>query len=605
MKRLYKKLAAYTKRLRTQLFLAYFLLFALFFVAIAALVTLGFRGLLVEQIGASRMDVLRQIAERANTVKTSSVTLSNLYSYEILAQDMLSEEQTAGQRSQARIYLNEQKRMYDDVFSRVGLGYEVTLLGENGFFYTSDAGGPDAQTLGQQLWYRRLLTNLREADTGEVQFSRTFESAQKDGHYQFAAGRLLGGGPDKSVLLVVIDEQLLENLYTSVQNEEGEIYIYDQDGFIVSHPNKKMLGKQFIDVGYMERAYGRNSSAIVTKRAQDYLLTTYLDDATGWTIVEEIPTRVPFAALNRVYLLVACLLAAGLVLAIVLALYMSRRVARPLTQLSAAMGEFGGRENFRPLPADTGTQEIDSLRESFNHMAVEIFHLMDAVQEREQQKRVLEMNFLRAQINPHFLYNMLFSIRCTVEIGKNEQAAQMIDAFSDLLRSTLAVKDSTIPLRDELESTRKYLVVQKLRYGEKVHYEIDMQEGSERCMVPALILQPLVENAIFHGLEAKEDADMIVIASTLKDGELLLSVTDDGAGIDREKLEQVRARYSRPRVRGASSIGMANVHNRIRLNYGEGYGLFVESAPGIGTTATLRMPAIFGQEENDESSDRG
>ena len=118
--------------------------------------------------------------------------------------------------------------------------------------------------------------------------------------------------------------------------------------------------------------------------------------------MEEIPTRVPFAALNRVYLLVACLLAAGLVLAIVLALYMSRRVARPLTQLSAAMGEFGGRENFRPLPADTGTQEIDSLRESFNHMAVEIFHLMDAVQEREQQKRVLEMNFLRAQINPHF-----------------------------------------------------------------------------------------------------------------------------------------------------------------------------------------------------------
>ena len=98
---------------------------------------------------------------------------------------------------------------------------------------------------------------------------------------------------------------------------------------------------------------------------------------------------------------------------------------------------------------------------------------------------------------------------------------------------------------------------------------------------------------------------MIVIASTLKDGELLLSVTDDGVGMDREKLEQVRARYSRPRVRGASSIGMANVHNRIRLNYGEGYGLFVESAPGIGTTATLRMPAIFGQEENDESSDRG
>ena len=606
MKALCQQLARQSRRLRNQLFFAYFLMFILFFVSVSAVLLLVVRGLLIDQIGGSRLDVLRQIAERANIVKTSSITLSNLYSYEIQNGQYLSAPLTDAQQAQATLYLDSQKQMYDEVFSHIGLGYETVLLGSNGFDYHSRRSGADVRALEQQIWYRHLLVNLSQAPVGEVQFSRTFGNTMNGKRvYQFAVGRLLDAGPNPSVLLVLIDEEILEELYASTQSQGSEIYIYDQDGFIVSHSNKKMLGKQFIDVDYMRDVYGINSYDTVTKSGESYLLSTYLDEETGWTIVEEIPTRVIFGALDRVYLIIGCILAAALVLAVAVSLYMSRRVSRPLTELSSAMDEFGSRD-FTALEADTGTLEIDHLRESFNHMAVEIFHLMDAVQEREQQKRVLEMNFLRAQINPHFLYNMLFSIRCTVEIGKSEQAAQMIGAFIDLLRSTLAVKDSTIPLCEELESTRKYLVVQKLRYGEKVNYEIDMQEGTECCMVPPLILQPLVENAIFHGLEAKPDADMVVIASTLQGDDLLLTVTDDGAGMDAETLARVRARCLHPKVKGANSIGMANVHNRIRLNYGEGYGLSIESAPGIGTTVTLRIPAIFQKKgDGDESPDCG
>ena len=231
---------------------------------------------------------------------------------------------------------------------------------------------------------------------------------------------------------------------------------------------------------------------------------------------------------------------------------------------------------------------------------------MAAVREREGQKRQLEMNFLRAQINPHFLYNMLFSIRCTIEVGKSSQAAQMLSAFTDLLRSTLAVKAPLIPLQEELESTRKYLVVQKLRCGDKINYEFDVQPGTKNCLVPPLILQPLVENAIFHGLEAKPDADMLVISTAFKDGDLLLTVTDDGAGMGPEELAAVRERMSRPPEKDGNSIGMANVHSRIRLNWGEPYGLTVDSTPEIGTTVTLRMPAVFSEERNDhEGTDRG
>lgn len=605
MRALCKKLMGQAARLRSQLFLAYFVLFAAFFIVVSLLLITMVRGLLVDQIGGSRLDVLRQIAERANIVKTSSVTLSNLYTYEITSHRYLEDRPGEQALTAAATYLDQQKQVYDEVFAHIGLGYEVVFLGENGFCYSSSPTAGWQEAVTQQLWYRHLLEGLRQAAPGGVRFSRAFPAITGGEGYQFAAGRLVAGPDGDGVLLILIDEQLLEDLYASVQGQGSEIFLYDQDGLVVSHSDKKMLGKQFFDVEYMRSTYGINSYDIVARQGRDYLLSTFLDEEMGWTIVEMIPTMAIFGAMDRLYWMIGCLLAAVLLLALLLSFYMARRVARPLSELSGAMDQFGTPE-FVPPAAATGTQEIDHLQQSFNHMAVEIGRLMAAVREREAQKRQLEMNFLRAQINPHFLYNMLFSIRCTIEVGKSGQAARMLDAFTDLLRSTLAVKDPVIPLGEELESIRKYLVVQKLRYGDKVNYEFDVQPGAELCLVPPLILQPLVENAIFHGLEAKPDAGMLVISATLKDDALLITVNDDGAGMDAARLAAVRARLSRPPEKDGNSIGMANVHNRIRLNCGEGYGLTVDSMPGIGTTVTLRMPALFSEErKKHEGTDRG
>lgn len=173
----------------------------------------------------------------------------------------------------------------------------------------------------------------------------------------------------------------------------------------------------------------------------------------------------------------------------------------------------------------------------------------------------------------------------------------MLGAFIDLLKSTLAVKDTMVPLSDELETTRKYMVVQKLRYGEKINYEIEMQEGTEDCMVPPLILQPLVENAIFHGLEAKNEAGTVIIESVFQGENLLVTITDDGVGMDSETLKNVQESCGKTVIKDAHSIGISNVHNRIRLNYGEDYGMFVESSLGMGTTITLLMPAVIQKEE--------
>ncbi len=600
-----KKIAVYWKKLRTQLFLTYFLVFTFFFTAVSVLVSGSIRDLLLDQIGSNRTAVLRQIGERADIVKTSSITLSNLYRYEIQSNGFLEKGMSEEAGEKARRYLDSQKEIYDEVFSRIGLGYEVVLMGENGFIYNSDSANVDVSTWMHQPWFKYLLAALNSGTDETVEFSRTFSTNENGSSvYRFAAGQMLDWGGSRSVLLILIDEQQLENLYVSTQEQGGEVYIYDQNGFIVSHSNKKMLGKQFIDVDYMQNEYGTNRSNIIKKLGESYVLSTYLDEKTGWTIVEESPTRIILGALNQTYWIMGCLLATGLILALGVSVYISRRVSNPLTELSNAMDKFGTPE-FTTSPVGNSTQEIGSLQESFRHMAVEISSLMEIIREREQQKRKLEVNFLRAQINPHFLYNTLFSIRCAVEVGKNSQAAQMLGAFIDLLRSTLSVKDNTVPLRDELLTTRKYLVVQKLRYGEKVHYEVEMQSGTELCMVPPLILQPLVENAIFHGLEAKSQGGTVVIESALQGENLLLTITDDGAGMDEETLNQARANCEKNVVKDAHSIGMSNVHNRIRLNYGDGYGLTLESSKGIGTTITLLMPAVIQKEESYESSGGG
>lgn len=572
------------KQLKMQVFFAYFLVLSTSVLVLGIGVTMVARQLLTDQIGGSRLDLLRQISERTNTVKTSATTLSGLYRYELAS--VRDADPTQEQMNEYLTALNEK---YKGVFEPIGMDHDLVVVSLE-YVYSSLPEGELPPYMEDQLWYRRLRQNLLNAQAGTVMFSSTFRSA--DESYQFAAAQLVEQGENECMLLVLMDENVLERLYEPTQETGSNIYIYDQDGRIVSHSNKKMLGKQFVDAEQMVQLYGTNQFSMIEKLGSDYLLTTYLDETTGWTIVEEIPSRNLFGVLDHMYVLICTILAICLVASLLVAVYQSRRISLPLTQLSNAMNNFGGRD-FTPLPADTGTMEIDCLRQSFNHMAGEIFKLMDEVTEQERQKRVAEMNFLRAQINPHFLYNMLFSIRCTVEMGKSSQAVQMIEAFTDLLKTTLKITGDTIPLADEFESTRKYLVVQKLRYGEKVHFEMDLGKGTGDCMVPPLLLQPLVENAIFHGLEARCDADMIVVASALDGEDLLLTVTDDGAGMDADTLAKVYAdilAWQDGREKQSDSIGLANVHNRIRLNYGERYGVHIDSVPGIGSTVTLRLP---------------
>ena len=594
IKKYWEKFKQASGKLKTQLYLGYGVTFAVLSILIISFLFLGVKQLMMDQIGQSRLDVLKQISERSNTIKNSTITISNLYRYDEEVQRCLNENGLSEEEmGQAGRYLDGVKENYDRVFHDVGVAYDVVILGDNGFRYASRGRDHyDFDGLESQLWYKRSY----DAENDIVfisSFREKFDLSSREERYVFAAFRRVAGteGGETGTILVNVDEKYLEDLYGTAE-DRSNLYIFDKKGNIVSSREKSLLGKNFIGVDNFRRLYGENEYHIIKKLGQDYLLSNYYDPQTGWTIVEEMPCAVILQPLNQALVLLLAIVSGCLLAGTGAACYMSERISKPIRKLCRLMDRVK-QGDFDVISDIRGYEEVNQLKDSFNEMAAEIKKLLEDIRDNEMQKRKSEMDFLRAQINPHFLYNTLFSIQCMIELKKNDQAVLMMAAFTDLLKKTLSVDTDFITLKEEFESTEKYLVLQQIRYGDKIHYECEMGAETEQCLVPALIIQPIVENAIFHGIEAKEEAGLIIVESVVSEGVLLITVSDDGVGLDGKELARMTAQFGEREYQSGRSIGILNVLNRIKINFGEEYGLTVESEPGIGTSVTMRLPAVL------------
>lgn len=547
---------------------------------------------MINEIGATRVDVLSQIGERSNTVKNSSITISNLYNLDSLLLSALCEKLDKEEEKEVKVHLDNMKKNYDVVFRDVGIAYDVIVIGENGFCYSSQAGDNyNFSSLKNQLWYKKIYER-----NGEITFISSFKDifGTEKTKYVFSASRIVHDSEGKVVgtLLINIDEKYLANLYDSTLNGNNNIYIIDRKGNIISHNNKSMRGMNFIDVEKFKQLYGENEFHIIKKSQGDYLISNYYDQQTGWTIIEEMRCAAVFSKIYYAVYIIFFVMGVCLVIALFVSYYISERVSRPVLNLCCSMEQVK-KGNFDVISNVGGYDEINQLKDSFNSMAQEIKKLLEDIKRNEYYKRQTELDFLRAQINPHFLYNTLFSIKCLIELEKNEQVSYMISAFIELLKMTLRKDTDFISLEEEFLTTEKYLILQQFRYGDMISFEFELDEKTKNCKVPALILQPLVENAIFHGIEAKNDMGIVVISSNIKDNLLMISVVDDGIGMNDETIESILEKCNDKEYKRSEFIGIANVSKRIKINYGEEYGIHITSEVGIGTTISVELPVIM------------
>lgn len=237
-----------------------------------------------------------------------------------------------------------------------------------------------------------------------------------------------------------------------------------------------------------------------------------------------------------------------------------------------------------------GGEEVEALSTSMNAMIIKINELIDQVTEEQKRLRKSEFELLQAQINPHFLYNTLDAIMWLIEAGEREQAVSMVRNLSEFFRTSLNQGKDIITIEEELKHVRSYLEIQKTRYQDILDYEIDVPETLYGYTIPKITLQPLVENALYHGIKNKRGKGMIKITGQTEDEKIVITVSDNGAGMSPERLKEVDDAIENGIPSEGHIYGVYNVNERIKLNEGDGFGLRFESELGEGTRVKVILP---------------
>lgn len=366
--------------------------------------------------------------------------------------------------------------------------------------------------------------------------------------------------------------------------QHGYCYLMDERGNMVYHPQQQLLY-----AGLKKEEAGRLACLGDGTYVEDTVIyTTQKVPNSTWRVVGvsyiDETVNESFWQMTRIILIAAALI---LVAAVVVGFVLSCIISRPLQKLETAMEAFEQNADGFVFNSITGTREVEELSDSFCHMVGRIQRLMTAVREEEVALRKTELKALQAQINPHFLYNTLDTIVWLVETGKNEQAVEMVTSLSNFFRSSLSQGRDIITLGEEEIHVRSYLEIQQVRYRDILRYEIHVQPELRGCVLPKLTLQPLVENALYHGIKLRRGLGCILVDAAQEDDRVRITVRDDGAGMPPERLQQLRQSLDTEEQVG---FGLRTVYRRLRLLYGEQCSMELESEPGAGTTVTLRFP---------------
>ena len=278
-----------------------------------------------------------------------------------------------------------------------------------------------------------------------------------------------------------------------------------------------------------------------------------------------------------------------LVLFLFLSYYIPLSITSPIRRLTqvtdqVAKGDLTVRSDV------TGGVEAQVLSDSLNTMIDKINELLEQVKTEQIRLRKAEFELLQSQINPHFLYNTLDAIVWLAEAGEQKKVVSMVGSLSDFFRISLNQGQDILDVKEELQHVRSYLEIQQMRYQDILQYEICVPEELNHCQIPKITLQPLVENALYHGIKNKRGKGMIRIEGELDGEDCILLITDNGKGMTPERLEQVRKGIRNRKVRETDIYGLYNVNERIRLNFGENYGITITSTYGEGTCVTVRLP---------------
>jgi len=383
---------------------------------------------------------------------------------------------------------------------------------------------------------------------------------------------------------LVCDREYFSSLIQDIDGTySNQAYVVDEDGKIMCSNNGGLVG-EFLPGGVLDKD---NETAVVNGISSYIYYGEVLVNT--WSVITVVPANEIGKEISVFTLFVFVLTAICITIAVSGIILMTEKMTKPLQELVVSMKAIE-KGDFTVRVALSADDEIGSLGRQYNHMAESIETLIEKVYKLEISQKQAEIEFLKMQINPHFLYNTLDTISWMARMENKEDIALVTMALADLLRATIK-QDSFISVLEELKSVRNYLFIQEFRFGQKikVHYEID--ESVYNYIIPNFILQPLAENAIIHGLETKIEPGLLMIKCCLLGERLHFKVIDDGIGMSEAKVSQLY--YECKNLSSKNCIGIKNVYLRLKNYYGEESTLHIHSQKGKGTTVAFSIPLSY------------
>ncbi len=404
------------------------------------------------------------------------------------------------------------------------------------------------------------------------------------------------GVTEGGVLLVDMSFSGIEQVCRGVTlGEGGYLYLIDGDGELIYHPRQQLIYAGLLEENNRAAAGYRDGSHRERFQGQARQVTVKTVGYTGWKLVGVAPAASWLTASPQLFLFGLSLLLFAIFLMAFLNFRISARIADPIRRLEQSIKELeSGREDVEI--EEGGCYEVQHLSRSVRSMVSTMRHLMDDIIHQESQKRRSELEVLQSQINPHFLYNTLDSVIWMTESGQQGEAIQMVTSLARFFRISLSKGKSIIPLTDELDHAKHYMNIQQIRFKNRFTSRIQAGADTEGLYTLKLIVQPILENAIYHGMANAEDDGLIQVSAYREGDALIVDVADNGLGM-RPEVAASLLDEDRPEVRtSGSGIGVRNVHQRIRLTFGTEYGLTILSEPDEGTLVRIRLPALTREE---------
>lgn len=462
----------------------------------------------------------------------------------------------------------------------------IALFDDNGEMLVSTDGKDikSIETIQEQDWFQKIKSEKQYIYISEPHVQSLYYNTYP---WVISVSRRVGyrqsGEYREGILLIDMNFSMIEKLLASVnQSIKGYVFLINDKEEVVFHGQQQLIyaGIKQEDLSGIEAHY---SGTFLQDSSKRYLNIKVLDNA-NWKLVGAYHVSDIETSQTRFSGYVRWVVLIGLLVFATVSFYMSSRITKPIQELQNSMKDVE-KGNFDIQLDISGEHEVVELTKSYNVMIRRIRHLMDQIIFEQEAKRKSELSSLQAQINPHFLYNTLDSIIWMAEHEKHDDVIKMTNALASLFRISISKGQMVIPVEMEIKHAQHYLTIQKMRYKDKFTFRFDIDESIYHFETLKLILQPIIENAIYHGIRHMVDEGEIIIRGYQNEKHLIFEVEDDGLGMDESTIHNVLYEDA-----SANGVGISNVNDRIRLMYGHDYGLTIKSEIEEGTKITYRLP---------------